>query len=88
MEMPQCYMGDALHGGTKVDGINRIIGDLLEQGAQMKVLQKALTDLGRRENAARQHLAFLHKNEVCLFVNGVPYQKGMPISLNDWVTLR
>lgn len=86
-DMPASYEGDALHGGKKVDGVNTIVGNLLERGAKMEELQKALTDIGRRENAARQHLTFLEKNGQRLFVNGEPYQKGHKINPGDWITL-
>ena len=85
--MPIYYDGDALHGGTKSNGVNLIVGSILERGATMGALQKALVDLGRRDMAARQHLTFLHRNDQPLFVNGEPYRRGQSIGPDDWITI-
>jgi len=87
-DMPASYVGDALHGGTKVDGVNYIVGTMLEHGSRMGAIRQRLIDLGRSEKAARMHLMFLHKNGVVILVNGNEYQKGQPLSSDDYISIR
>ena len=87
-DMPASYGGDALRGGAKTDGVNYIVGTMLERGAYMKDIVQRLVEAGKVERAARAHLMFLHKNGVTLLVNGEEYQKGQLITADAFLTVR